>query len=51
MAIALTLQEFLDWENVDYTVLQHPYTISSLGTAEAAHIPPRTTGQVSCLMR
>lgn len=40
MAIALTLQEFLDWENVDYTVLQHPYTISSLGTAEAAHIPP-----------
>ncbi|MDH5182131.1 MAG: hypothetical protein OEY07_20920, partial [Gammaproteobacteria bacterium] len=40
MTIALTLQEFLDWENIEYTVLQHPYTISSLSTAEAAHIPP-----------
>jgi len=39
MAIALTLQEFLDWEDVNYTVVQHPFTLSSLSTAEAAHIP------------
>lgn len=39
MAIALTLQEFLDWEEVKYTVIKHPATLSSLSTAEAAHIP------------
>ena len=39
MAIALTLQEFLDWEEVNYTVIKHPVTLSSLSTAEAAHIP------------
>ncbi len=40
MAIALTLQEFLDWEEVNYTVIKHPITLSSISTAEAAHIPP-----------
>ena len=40
MAIALTLQEFLDWEEIDYTVVKHPPTHSSLGTAHAAHIEP-----------
>ena len=39
MAIALTLQEFLDWEEVHYTVIKHPFTLSSLSTAEAAHVP------------
>lgn len=39
MAIALTLQEFLDWENVSYTLINHPFTMSSLSTAEAAHVP------------
>lgn len=39
MAIALTLQEFLDWEEVSYTVVNHPSTMSSLSTAEAARIP------------
>ena len=40
MAIALTLQEFLDWEDIDYTIIRHPPTHSSLGTAHAAHIAP-----------
>ena len=39
MAIALTLQEFLDWEEVKYTVIKHPFTLTSINTAEAAHIP------------
>lgn len=39
MAIALTLQEFLDWEEVNYTIIKHPFTMSSISTAEAAHIP------------
>ncbi len=39
MAIALTLQEFLDWEEVHYSVIKHPLTLSSLSTAEAAHVP------------
>ena len=39
MAIALTLQEFLDWEEVNYNVIKHPFTLSSLSTADAAHIP------------
>lgn len=39
MAIALTLQEFLDWEDVSYSVIKHPFTFTSLNTAEAAHIP------------
>lgn len=39
MAIALTLQEFLDWEEVNYTVIKHPFSLSSLSTADAAHVP------------
>ncbi|MDH5446727.1 MAG: YbaK/EbsC family protein [Gammaproteobacteria bacterium] len=39
MAIALTIQEFLDWEEISYTVIKHPFTMSSVSTAEAAHIP------------
>lgn len=38
MAIALTLQEYLDRWGVDYDVVQHPYAGSSLKIAEAAHI-------------
>ena len=39
MAIAMTLQEYLDRWGVDYEVLPHPHTASSLETAEAAHVP------------
>lgn len=41
MGIALTLQEFLDWENIDYSIIHHSYTDTSMNTAMAAHIPPR----------
>jgi len=39
MAIALTIQEFLDWEEISYSVIKHPFTLTSLNTAEVAHIP------------
>lgn len=38
MAVAMTLQDYLDRWKYDYEVLKHPYTSSSLETAEAAHI-------------
>lgn len=39
MAIAMTLQEYLNRWGVDYEVVPHTHTISSLETAEAAHVP------------
>lgn len=39
MGIALTLQEYLDWEDLDYELIRHPYTVSSMYSAEVAHIP------------
>ena len=39
MAIAMTLQEYLDRWGVEYDVLRHEHSSSSLETAEAAHVP------------
>ncbi len=39
MAISITLQEYLDENRVDYEVLKHPYTYSSMETAASAHVP------------
>ncbi len=39
MAVAMTLQEYLDRWGVEYDVLRHRHSSSSLETAEAAHIP------------
>ncbi len=39
MAVSMTLQEYLNRWGVEYEVLQHNHTSSSLETAEAAHIP------------
>jgi Ala-tRNA(Pro) deacylase len=39
MAVAMTLQDYLDRWGVEYDIVPHPYTSSSLETAEAAHIP------------
>ncbi len=39
MAVAITLQEYLDRWGVEYEVLRHKHSSSSLETAEAAHIP------------
>ena len=39
MAISITLKEYLDEKGVDYEVLKHPYTYSSMDTAASAHVP------------
>ena len=39
MAVALTMQEYLDRWGVEYELVPHPHTSSSQETAEAAHIP------------
>jgi Ala-tRNA(Pro) deacylase len=39
MAIALTLQQYLDEHGVTYDVLRHAPTVSSMRTAEASHVP------------
>ena len=38
MDIAMTLQEYLDWEDLEYDLIRHPHTSSSLYTAREAHI-------------
>ena len=39
MGIALTLQEYLSNQNIDYEVMTHKRTNSSLRTAQASHVP------------
>ena len=39
MSISLTLLEYLEWETVDYELLQHEPAFDSMHTAESAHIP------------
>jgi Ala-tRNA(Pro) deacylase len=39
MAVAMTLREYLDRWGVEYDVVPHVHTASSLETAEAAHVP------------
>ena len=39
MAISITLAEYLDNEGIDYDLVTHPHTSSSLESAESAHIP------------
>ena len=39
MAMAMTLRDYLGRWGVEYEVLPHPHTSSSLETAEAAHVP------------
>ena len=38
MGIAITLREYLDEQNVDYDLVRHPHTVTSMETAAAAHI-------------
>ena len=38
MAVAITLQEYLDDRHVDYDVVTHPHTESAIETAAASHI-------------
>lgn len=39
MAIAMTLQNYLDKEHIEYDVIKHAHTLCSSETAQAAHIP------------
>jgi len=39
MAIARTIQEFLASHDVDYELVEHPRSVTSMRTAQAAHIP------------
>jgi Ala-tRNA(Pro) deacylase len=39
MAMSLTLQHYLNGLGVDYDVLPHPYTTTSMDTAQAGRIP------------
>ncbi|MEE8352508.1 MAG: YbaK/EbsC family protein [Rhodospirillales bacterium] len=39
MAIAITLQQYLSDNKIDYDTLPHPYTMSSLKTAQASQVP------------
>lgn len=39
MSIAITLQEYLDNENIVFDLVEHPYSRSSMESAESAHIP------------
>ena len=39
MSIAQSVEQFLKEHNVDYELVRHPRTVTSLRTAEAAHVP------------
>jgi len=39
MAIAITLQHYLDHLGVDYEIIPHPYADTGLDTADRAHVP------------
>jgi Ala-tRNA(Pro) deacylase len=39
MAIARSVHEFLKSHDVDYELVEHPRSVSSMRTAQAAHIP------------
>ena len=39
MAIAITMQQYLDDSDIDYELLSHPYSESSLETARVGQIP------------
>ena len=39
MSMAQTLQEYLEWEDVNYDVIAHPYTHTSLETARITQVP------------
>ena len=39
MAIAITLKQYLSEHHIEYDALSHPYTASSMMTAQESHIP------------
>jgi Ala-tRNA(Pro) deacylase len=45
MTIATRLRQYLDSEGVDYDVVPHPRTTTSVGSAHAAHVPGDQVGK------
>ena len=39
MAVATTLEEYLESRNIAYDVVEHPHTNTAMRAAEAAHVP------------
>ena len=39
MAVATTLQDFLESRGIAYEIIEHPHTDSAMRAAEAAHVP------------
>jgi len=39
MGMAITLEQYLNQSGVSYDLITHPYTSSSMKTAQAAHVP------------
>ena len=39
MAVAITLQQYLEDQGVEYEVLVHSHTVSASRTAQKSHIP------------
>jgi len=39
MGIAITLREYLSNEGIDFELIEHPYSKSSMESAKSAHIP------------
>jgi Ala-tRNA(Pro) deacylase len=40
MAVAITLEQYLSDHNIDYKLVEHKATSSTLDSAKASHIPP-----------
>lgn len=51
MGIALTLQQYLDDQHIDYDVLVHKRTRSSEGTVRASHVPQESLAKGVVLTR
>ena len=51
MAIALTLQQYLDDRHIDYDVLVHKRTHSSASTVRASHVPQESLAKGVVLTR
>lgn len=48
MGIAMTLKQYLDDNEVDYEVVDHPFATTSMDTAWKAHVPPEKMAK--CVM-
>ena len=40
MGIAMTVREYLEELDIEYDIIKHPASITSIETAHQAHLPP-----------